>query len=78
MIDAVLLDFLREWGVAGFLVVGIVSLWRKNESQERRLAEVMMAQINVIKDNIRHTERSNLVLDRIERALEDLRKNGQA
>lgn len=78
MLDAALIEFLREWGVAGFLVIAVISLWKKNESQEKRLAEVMMAQTEVIKDNIKHTERSNIVLDRIERALEDLGKNANS
>jgi len=67
MIEPELIGFLKEWGAAGFLAVACVSLWRKVESQEKRLAEMVDKQTTLLMDSIKHIERNSILLERLEK-----------
>ena len=61
-------DLLAQWGPSGFPVVAVIVLWIKNNKSEERIAELVNTQAELVRECVRHIERSTIVMERIDAA----------
>ena len=59
-------QLLSAWGPSGFPMVAVIVLWMKNNKAEDRIAELVNAQAELIRECVKHIERSSAILERID------------
>lgn len=59
---------LADWGPSGFPMVAVVLLWIKNNKAEERIAQLVNIQADLVRECVKHIERSTLILERIDAA----------
>ena len=61
-------DLFAQWGPSGFPVIAVIVLWMKNNKAEERIAQLVNQQAELIRESVRHIERSTIILERFDAA----------
>lgn len=61
-------DLLSQWGPSSLPTVAVVVLWIKNNKSEERIAELVNTQAELVRECVKHIERSTVIMERIDAA----------